>query len=67
MTYIRNIVSLTQLCNPKAKSLGDPLARPPKFFEPRPVNCNSPYPLHREIVAQSILLLGIQCNTIYNI
>ena len=34
-------------------------ARPQKFFEPQPVNCNSPYPLHREIVTQSTLLLGI--------
>ena len=61
---------LTQLCNPTANPCETPLrdpplrdlkrifARPQKFFEPRPVNCNIPYPLHREIVTQSILLLG---------
>ena len=35
------------------------LARPQEFFQPRPVNCNIPYPMHREIVTQNILLLGI--------
>ena len=56
----------TQQQNPCETPLRDPhlrdpkknLARPQKFFQPRPVTCNIPYPLHREILTQSILPLG---------
>ena len=65
-------LKLTQHYDPTANSLRNlltrppyettlrdpPLTRPQKFFEPRPINCSIPYPLHREIVTQNILLLG---------
>ena len=35
-----------------------PLREVRSRFQPWPVNCKSPYPLHKEIIAQSILLLG---------
>ena len=62
----QNLFHITQLYNPTAESLQDPLARPScetsKTLRTaaRPVNCSIPYPLHREIVTQSILLLGIE-------
>ena len=44
---------------PPLRDLKKFFARPQKFFQPRPVNCNNPYPLHREVVTPSILLLDV--------
>ena len=48
----------TQQQNPYETPLRDLkkiIPRPKKIFEPRPINYNNPYPLHRKIEIQNIL------------